>query len=65
MDWAGLLRLGLGRLRLSPADFWALTPYELTLMLGLEPGDAPLTRARLDALTQAFPDTPKGELTDG
>ena len=31
MDWPGLLRVGLLRLRLKPCEFWALTPAELAL----------------------------------
>lgn len=56
MDWAGLLRLGLGALRLSPAEFWALTPIELVLSAGLDTERAPMTRAGLDALLTAHPD---------
>lgn len=55
-DWPGLMRLGLGRLRLRPADFWALTPLELLLMLGIDPAAAPMGRARLAELARAFPD---------
>ncbi|MFV0334736.1 MAG: rcc01693 family protein [Tropicimonas sp.] len=57
MDWAGLLRLGLRELRLAPAAFWRLTPAELVLMLGLEAGRPALTRARLDELARAYPDS--------
>ncbi|MBR2655131.1 rcc01693 family protein [Yoonia sp.] len=60
LDWAGLLRAGLCTLRLHPAQFWALTPAELQLMLGAQAGPAPLTRAGLDALLLAFPDDVKG-----
>lgn len=56
MDWAGLLRRGLLELRLKPSDFWALTPVELMMMLGLEQAAPPLTRARLAELAAAFPD---------
>ncbi|SIN89211.1 rcc01693 family protein [Vannielia litorea] len=56
MDWAGLLRRGLLELRLRPAEFWALTPVELMVMLGLEQAAPPLTRARLAELAAAFPD---------
>ncbi len=56
MDWAGLLRRGLLDLRLRPAEFWALTPVELMVMLGLEQAAPPLTRARLAELAAAFPD---------
>lgn len=60
-DWAGLLRAGLGELGLRPADFWALTPVELLMMLGMEGGRAPLSRARLEELAAQFPDTLKGQ----
>lgn len=60
IDWAGLMRLGLGVLRLRPAEFWALTPAELRLMLGQE-GGAAMARARLEELAAAFPDQAKGE----
>ncbi len=56
-DWAGLMRQGLRGLGLSPAEFWALTPAELMLMLGQEGGaTAPLGRARLMELAAAYPD---------
>lgn len=55
------MRAGMGRLGLGPREFWALTPAELMLMLGLDGGAAPLTRARLDALAAQFPDIAKGE----
>ncbi len=59
-DWPALLRLGLGHLRLRPAEFWALSPGELMLMLG-EPGRAqPLGRQGLGDLMKNFPDTQKG-----
>ncbi len=54
-DWPGLLRAGLQRLGLRPHEFWALTPAELTLMLG-ETGQAPMARVRLEELARAFPD---------
>jgi uncharacterized phage protein (TIGR02216 family) len=57
LDWPALLAAGLGRLRLAPAEFWALTPRELALMLGLpDRPAAPLGRARLLELMQAYPD---------
>ncbi len=56
IDWAGLMRAGLLGLGLEPVVFWRLTPVELRVMLGLEAGAAPLTRARLDELARAFPD---------
>jgi uncharacterized phage protein (TIGR02216 family) len=64
MDWAGLMRAGIGGLRLRPAEFWALTPGELALMLGISPdGARGLTRSRLEELVRAFPDRTR-ETTD-
>ncbi len=60
LDWAGLLRAGLGQLRLTPEQFWRLSPAELRIMLGAEAAPAPLTRARLDELAAAYPDQGKG-----
>lgn len=62
IDWAGLMRAGLVGLGLEPREFWRLTPVELRLMLGLEAGAAPLTRARLDELARAFPDRKEGSI---
>ena len=59
-DWPGLLRLGLTRLGLRPAEFWALTPAELQLMLGPLGESAPLLSEGLAALMAAYPDTRKG-----
>ncbi|MFS4580027.1 rcc01693 family protein [Phaeobacter sp. C3_T13_0] len=55
-DWPALIRAGLLGLRLQPDQFWRLTPAELRLMLGQDSGVAPLGRAGLDQLMQAFPD---------
>lgn len=44
--------------KLSPAEFWAITPRELAAAMG-PPGalaDGPLGRADLGALMAAFPD---------
>lgn len=66
-DWAGLMRLGLRGLGLRPAEFWALTPIELMVMLGRDQARPPMGRARLEELARAFPDdqpgapAPKGE----
>ena len=50
---------GLGGLGLTPAAFWALTPAELALMLGVEPGKAAvMTRDRLAELVARYPDRP-------
>ena len=57
LDWPGLLRRGLVDLRLRPAEFWALTPVELLLMLGLGGrGGAALGRDGLEELLKQFPD---------
>lgn len=64
LDWPGLMRAGLRVLRLEPERFWRLTPVELRMMLGIEAGSAPLTRARLAELAAAFPDLARDE-TDG
>jgi uncharacterized phage protein (TIGR02216 family) len=61
MDWAGLLRAGLIGLRLQPAQFWALTPAELMVMMGLDSGSAPMGRQRLMEMSRAYPDQTKGQ----
>lgn len=52
---------GLG---LRPAEFWALTPAELQLLLGRGDGVAPMRRTALDALMAAYPDARKGTEDD-
>lgn len=67
-DWAGLMRAGIGGLGLRPDEFWRLTPVELLLLLGLEAGPAPLTRAGLMRLAERFGGAAgdrKGEGGDG
>lgn len=61
LDWAGLMRAGIGGLGLLPREFWALTPFELRVMLGLEAIAPALTRARLEELAARFPDKRKGQ----
>ncbi|MDO5641885.1 MAG: phage tail assembly chaperone [Paracoccus sp. (in: a-proteobacteria)] len=56
LDWPGLMRAGMQGLGLKPGEFWSLTPAELALMLGVDPGAAPMTRSRLEALARAWPD---------
>lgn len=61
VDWPGLMRLGLGALRLAPDVFWSMTPAELRLALEgagyLSPSaDLPMDRQRLEQLMRAFPD---------
>ena len=60
LDWAGMLRAGLGGLRLHPDNFWTLTPAELLLMLGVDNGSMPMARSHLEALLQRFSDQDGG-----
>lgn len=62
-DWVALLRAGLQGAGLKPSEFWALTPYELSVILGVDMGQAPLTRARLMELDARFGGA-KGEADD-
>lgn len=62
-DWPALIRAGLVGLRLSPAEFWALTPAELKLLLGVDGGEAPLRRDGLEALMASYPDANQGDET--
>ncbi len=62
-DWSALMQAGMRGLGLRPAEFWALTPAELALMLG-QGGTAPLARAQLDELLNAYPDK-NGVMDDG
>lgn len=53
------MEAGLGALRLSPRDFWAMTPRELDAGLRGLFGprvSAPLSRGDLTALMQRYPD---------
>lgn len=59
MDWSALRRIGLCQLGLRPADFWALTPIELLLMLGVDPAQSPMERSRLAELERLYPDQSK------
>ena len=54
-DWPALMRLGLGQLRLTPDQFWALTPTELALIAGLD-GQQVMNRAGLSELMANYPD---------
>jgi len=63
-DWPGLMRAGLGELRLTPDVFWRLTPLDLKLMLGAHSAAPGLTRAKLDEMLAAFPDGRKAMADD-
>jgi uncharacterized phage protein (TIGR02216 family) len=54
-NWPVLLGAGLYGLRLQPAQFWALTPAELSLMLGAGARPA-MSRSRLNQLARLWPD---------
>ncbi len=62
-DWPALLHAGLRGLGLRPAEYWALTPAELRVMLGEARGARPMGRARLEELIAAFPDAAEGDST--
>ncbi|MEE4186853.1 MAG: rcc01693 family protein [Roseobacter sp.] len=57
IDWPNLMRAGLQGLRLTPDDFWALTPAELKMMLGDPERSGPLLSDGLESLMAAYPDT--------
>lgn len=57
LDWAGMMRAGLHGLGLRPAEFWALTPVELMVMLGRDGAEAVrLSRSGLESLIARYPD---------
>jgi len=56
LDWPALMRAGMLGLRLTPREFWQLTPAELRLMLNLEASAPPMDRDRLSHLMTQFPD---------
>lgn len=64
MDWSGLMHVGLHQLRLDPAVFWALTPAELQVMMGVSASSAPMGRFELDALLRDFPDDVPNDVKD-
>ena len=69
LDWPGLMRVGMGPsaaggLGLRPAQFWALSPAELALMLGISSVRGAMTRDRLAQLSARFPDHTLAPQTD-
>lgn len=57
--WRQAMAIGFGRLHLSAADFWAMTPRELAAAvegLGGTQAIAPPHRAELDDLIARYPD---------
>ena len=57
LPWEALMAAGIGRLRLPPESFWAMTPVELMAALGAGARPAPLGRDGLAALMARHPDT--------
>ena len=55
-DWPALMQLGLYALRLTPAQFWALTPAELHVIAGRGMRAPVMGRDGLERLLSAFPD---------
>lgn len=58
-DWALMMRLGLGALRLPPEVFWSMTPVEFSRALegaGLVGAGPSMGRQDLDALMARYPD---------
>jgi uncharacterized phage protein (TIGR02216 family) len=58
--WREAMAFGLGRLRLPPDAFWAMTPRELAAAVEGAVGlvATPMDRASLDGLMQRHPDAP-------
>lgn len=55
--WKQAIGFGLGVLRLSPAEFWRMTPRELACAIeALSGAGAPLDRAGLSELMRRYPD---------
>lgn len=56
--WQEAIGFGLGVLRLSPEQFWRMTPRELAYAVAAVrgPNREPMDRAELDKLMQMFPD---------
>ena len=62
LDWPGLMQAGLHGIGLRPAEFWALTPIELMVMLGRDQAAGTgFTRDRLESLLRQYPDAPPRE----
>lgn len=55
--WREAIGFGLGVLKLSPREFWTMTPRELAYAIEAVRGRAvPLERAALDELMRRYPD---------
>lgn len=56
--WRELMAFGLGQLRLSPRDFWTMTPREIAAAMEGVAGirATPPDRGTLDTLMTRYPD---------
>jgi uncharacterized phage protein (TIGR02216 family) len=54
--WGTIMQLGIGRLRLSPEQFWRSTLRELVIAAGLTSHGSPLLRQNLEEMMRSFPD---------
>ncbi|MBL4646084.1 MAG: hypothetical protein COA52_03450 [Hyphomicrobiales bacterium] len=54
------MAMGLGVLRLSPKNFWQMTPRELAAACGPLLPAAPLNKSDLSSLIKRYPDTSAG-----
>lgn len=60
LDWPGLMYVGLHQLGLSAAEFWDLTPNELSIKLGVNGAmSSVMTRSGFSTLSARFPDKKK------
>ena len=64
-DWAALLRCGVRQCGLRPAEFWALTPAEFGVLIGVDEGGPALSRDGFAALMAAYPDAETKGAGDG
>lgn len=55
-NWSALMRAGITEGGLRPAEFWALSPAELLVVLGRQGSGAPMSRSRFEDLAAQFPD---------
>lgn len=68
LPWQDLMRIGLGQLKLSPSQFWKMTPKELKCAIEGElktfVGNGqqdPLSKSNLEKLMKKFPDKSESE----
>jgi uncharacterized phage protein (TIGR02216 family) len=61
-----VIHVGLGLLRLSPKDFWSMTPREFAIAAGLSRRTSalPPDRADLQRLMREFPDSQRRQHAD-